>query len=317
MQVTVNPEYVDRFSAALATLHVASEDRLLAAVSGGPDSVALLLLMQAARPGQIVAASVDHQLRPESAQEAAYVQDICQRLDVPHVILTPEEPITGNIQSSARAVRYALLHRAAETHTCAHIATAHHADDQLETILMRLARGSGVDGLSGIRTRNGNIIRPLLGFHKQELIEICGQAGIEPVADPSNENTDYARVAMRQYLAATDHPFRADRAARAASALAEASDALIWMTQKLVHERVTVENGEVSCDASGLPAELRRRLLRHAITLIAPQLEPRGDAIDLVLAKIDAGASAMIGDILCHGGRCWRFTQAPARRTAR
>lgn len=317
MQVTVNPEYLDRFSAALATLHVASEDRLLAAISGGPDSVALLLLMRAARPGQIVAATVDHQLRPESAQEAAYVQDICQGLDVPHVILAPEEAIKGNIQSSARAVRYALLNRAAEKNACAHIATAHHADDQLETLLMRLVRGSGVDGLSGIRARNGNIIRPLLGFHKQELIAICAQAGIEPVADPSNENTDFARVAMRQYLAATDHPFRADRAARTASALAEASDALIWMTQKLVQERVTFENGEVSCDASGLPAELRRRLLLKAITMMAPHLEPRGDAIDLVLAKIDTGASAMIGDTLCQGGPNWRFTQAPARRTAR
>jgi tRNA(Ile)-lysidine synthase len=317
VQVTPNPDFTARFNAALVALNVASEDRILVAVSGGPDSVALLLLAVAVRPRHIIAATVDHQLRPESADEAAYVANICARLGVAHVILTPEYPLEGNVQSSARTARYALLHRAAEKQFCVHIATAHHADDQLETILMRLARGSGVDGLSAIRARNGKIIRPLLGFTKHELVGLCETSAIETVSDPSNDNADFARVAMRQYLASTDHPFKAERATRTTAALAEASDALAWMTDCLVQERVTAKNDEVSCDTSGLPAELKRRLLLRALAMMDPHLEPRGDAIDLVLFKMDSGASAMIGDIVCQGGPYWKFARAPARRSGR
>lgn len=315
MQVAPNPDLTGRFNAALVALNVAPQERILVAVSGGPDSVALLLLSAAARPGQIVAATVDHQLRPESAGEAAYVADICARLGVPHIILTPDEPIVGNLQSSARTARYALLQRAADACACTHIATAHHADDQLETILMRLARGSGVDGLSAIRTRNGRLIRPLLGFTKQELVSLCKSAGIETVSDPSNDNADFARVAMRQYLASADHPFSAERATRTASAIAEASDALAWMTDRLVQERITAQNDEISCDPRGLPAELKRRLLLRALAMMDPLLEPRGDAIGLVLSKIENNASTMIGDIICKGGPHWQFARAPARRT--
>lgn len=315
MQVTVDPVFGDRFNAALVALNVANADRVLVAVSGGPDSMALLLIAQASIPGRVVAATIDHQLRPESADEASYVRGICERLGVSHVVLKPDQPIGGNLQSSARAVRYALLHRAADAHECKHIATAHHADDQLETMLMRLARGSGVDGLSAIRARNGKIIRPLLGFTKQELIAICADAAIETISDPSNENADFDRVAMRQWLAAYEHPIRADRAIRTAHAMAQASDALKWMTEKLAQERVTVNDALISCDASGLPAELRRRLLLHSIALMDPHLQPRGDAIDHVLTQIESGASAMIGDIVCRGGPCWRFSKAPARRT--
>lgn len=315
MQVKLNPDFTGRFNAALVALNVASQNRILVAVSGGPDSVALLLLAAAARPGQVIAATVDHQLRPESAGEATYVADICARLGVPHAILRPDEPIVGNVQSSARSARYALLHRAAEERGCTHIATAHHADDQLETVLMRLARGSGVDGLAAIRTRNGQIIRPLLAFTKQELISICEGAELETVADPSNDNTDFARVAMRQYLASADHPFSAERATRTAAAIAEASDALAWMTDRLVKERITTQNGEISCDARELPAELKRRLLLRALAMMDPILQPRGDAIDLVLSKIENNAPAMIGDITCKGGPLWQFARAPARRT--
>jgi len=315
VQVTINPDFTGRFNTALVALNVASQDPILVAVSGGPDSVALLLLAHAARPGQIIAATVDHQLRPESADEAVYVANICARLGVPHVILKLDDPLEGNIQSSARTARYALLDRAAEKHLCLHIATAHHADDQLETILMRLARGSGVDGLSAIRARNGKLIRPLLGFTKQELVGLCNSAGIETVSDPSNDNADFARVAMRQYLASADHPFRAERATRTAAAIAEASDALAWMTDRLAQERVTTKNDEASCDASDLPAELKRRLLLRALAVMDPFLEPRGDAIDLLLSKMESGASAMIGDIICTGGPLWQFTRAPARRT--
>ena len=313
MQVTLTPVFLDRFRAALGRLDCA-DDRLLCAVSGGPDSLALLLLARHILPGKLVAVTVDHQLRPESADEAQIVAEICRNLAVPHIILTPDEKITGNLQSSARTARYALLERAADAQHCQHIATAHHADDQLETLLMRLARGSGVDGLSGIRARNGRVVRPLLEFTKAELIDICASAGIEAVNDPSNANIDFDRVAMRNWLASTQHPFPATRALRTASALADASDALVWMTNTLAVQRISQENDDIICKASGLPNELKRRLLIRCLKTIDANLAPRGDAIDRLLADLENARTAMIGNIKCLGGTDWQFSKAPPRR---
>jgi tRNA(Ile)-lysidine synthase len=286
----------------------------LCAVSGGPDSLALLLLLRETMPNRVVAATVDHALRPESADEAQYVQRFCKDMHVPHVILSPAEKISGNIQSAARHARYALLAQAAEQHDCQYIATAHHADDQLETVLMRIARGSGVDGLSAIRSTNGKILRPLLGFTKDELISICATAGLNPVVDPSNENTDFERVAMRNWLTNTPHPFRADRTGRTASALADASEALNWMTETLTQERVQRATGAVRCDARDVPREIQRRLLIHCLKLLEPELAPRGDAIDRLLSELSDGRTATMGAVKCEGGDNWRFTMAPPRR---
>lgn len=313
MQITLEPDFLGRFRAALCKLDSA-DDRLLCAVSGGPDSLALLVLAQQVLPGRLVAATIDHQLRAESADEAQIVAEICRNLGVPHFILTPDEKISGNLQSSARAARYALLERAADAQNCQHIATAHHADDQLETLLMRLARGSGVDGLSGIRAHNGRVVRPLLEFTKAELIDICASAGIEWVNDPSNANIDFDRVAMRNWLASTQHPFQASRALRTASALADASDALVWMTDTLAAQRIAQENDVIICTAGDLPSELKRRLLIRCLRTIDVNLAPRGDAIDRLLTELENARTAMIGNIKCVGGADWHFSKAPPRR---
>jgi len=273
-----------------------------------------LLLAQQILPGKLVAATVDHQLRSVSADEAQLVAKICHDLGVPHIILTPEAKIAGNLQSSARAARYALLERAADAQNCQHIGTAHHADDQLETLLMRLARGSGVDGLSGIRARNGRVVRPLLEFTKAELIEICSSVGIQSVNDPSNANIDFDRVAMRRWLASTQHPFPANRALRSASALADASDALAWMTDNLAAQRIRQENDVIICNASDLPSELKRRLLIRCLRAMDANLAPRGEAIDRLLTDLENVRTAMIGNIKCIGGADWEFFKAPPRR---
>ena len=313
MQVTLKPVFLDRFRAALCRLGCA-DDRFLCAVSGGPDSLALLLLAQQILPGKLVAVTIDHQLRSDSANEAEVVAKICRDLGVSHIILTPDEKIVGNLQSSARTARYALLERAADAENCQHIATAHHADDQLETLLMRLARGSGVDGLSGIRARNGRVVRPLLEFTKAELIDICSSGGIEAVNDPSNANIDFDRVAMRRWLASTQHPFPATRALRTTSALADASDALVWMTDTLAAQRIRQENDIIICKASDLPRELKRRLLIRCLRKMDSNLAPRGDAIDRLLTDLENAQASMIGNIKCLGGADWQFSKAPPRR---
>ncbi|HVF37996.1 MAG TPA: tRNA lysidine(34) synthetase TilS, partial [Sphingomicrobium sp.] len=181
--------------------------RVGVAVSGGPDSLALLLLSSAARPGLVEAATVDHGLRAESAGEAAMVAGLCRKLGVPHASLPadwPQSP-TSNLQAEARAMRYRRLAEWAAERGLPYVATAHHADDQAETLLMRLVRGSGVRGLSGSRaarslTDGVTLIRPLLGWRKAELEAIVAAAGIEPVDDPSNRDPRHDRSRFREWL---------------------------------------------------------------------------------------------------------------------
>ncbi len=312
-----------RFVDALAKLTTGAADncRIGLAVSGGPDSMALLLLAHRVIPNRICVATVDHGLRAEALGEAHFVAAICAERGISHRILTPALPITGNIQSSARRARYGLLAQWASALDCAYIATAHHADDQLETILMRLARGSGVDGLSGIRAAvsigNNPIIRPLLGFTKSELVAICNAAGIQPACDPSNTNDAYDRVRMRGWLAAHTHPLDAVAASRSASALSEASAALDWTTQHFAVTRVHSNPPNYTLDPHDLPPELLRRLLLEILQRMEPQHAPRGDTVDRIIGTLIAGDKAMIGNVQCQGGVNWHFSPAPARRSTR
>lgn len=308
----------DRFLTAVSTLTGCAVARDIPhvglAVSGGPDSVALLLLAERSLPGKISVATVDHGLRPDAASEADYVAKLCAARGISHQILRPSNPIAGNLQSAARKARYALLHQWADERRLDWIATAHHADDQLETVLMRLARGSGVSGLSGIRKKNGRIIRPLLQFTKAELIDICAAAGVRAIADPSNDNADFDRVRMRQWLASGGHPLDPIAAVNSAAALAEAAAALDWMAANLAGERMTRTGDAIIIDPADLPAELARRLIVAAAVSLSPGYRPRGPAVSRLHAKLLAGEKAMIGDILCAGGKLWRFRLAPPRQ---
>lgn len=308
-----DPNKVARFEAAVVRL-AGADARILLAVSGGPDSLALLILAHAAMPGQIAAATVDHGLRPEAVAEAEFVANLCTRARLPHTILRPAAPLAGNVQSAARGARYALLEAHADNLGCGWIATAHHGDDQLETLLMRLARGSGIDGLSGIRARNGRVIRPLLDFTKAELEAICADAGLEPVRDPSNDDSDFDRVAMRQWLASADHPLNVEAAARSAAALDEASQALDWMTGQLAADRLALADGEARLDAGDLPPELQRRLVLAALRSVDPQSAPRGEAMDRLLVALRSGQRVSSGNVDCTGGDIWTFRAAPPRR---
>lgn len=313
MQIALTEEAI-RFTRAVEKLGAGS-GRILLAVSGGPDSLAMLLLAHAVMPNRIAVATVDHGLRPEGRAEAEYVGDLCANRNLPHSILTSEQPIVGNIQSSARTARYDLLNHAADQLDCAYIATAHHADDQLETLLMRLARGSGIDGMSGVRPRNGKIIRPLLEFSKLELEEICQFERIGAVRDPSNDDVEFDRVAVRHWLGAAPKLLNVSRANQTASALQDAGAALSWMTDQLAATRINRIANEIQCDASFLPIELQRRLALAALAMIDPDLLPRGETITRLIEDLTAGGTSTVGNILCTGGAIWRFSNAPPRRT--
>ena len=317
MQVNlVEGGLVKRFADAVHKLSTLNNPKLLLAVSGGPDSMALMLLGNAALPDRIAVATVDHQLRATSASEADYVARLCAERSIPHHIMRPAKPITGNLQSEARRARYALLQQTATEVGCDLIATAHHADDQLETLLMRLARGSGVDGLSGIRPSKGNIIRPLLEFSKSELEEICQSADVTPVLDPSNEDTAFDRVAIRAWLSHEPKLLDARRATRTASAMRDAGEALTWMTATLATSRIQRFGDEIQCTVTDLPHELQRRLVLSSLRLLAPELGIRGDSLERLIDNLAGGRTTTVGNILCKGGETWRFTFAPPRQNA-
>lgn len=313
---------VDRFRADLDTL-IPADERVGLAVSGGPDSLALLLLAAAARPGGIEAATVDHGLRPEARDEALTVSETCNRLKVPHAILTATwDGIPDSaIQEQARRKRYRLLSYWAEERRLSGLVTAHHADDQAETFLMRLARGSGVRGLAAMRPRSittgshVRLVRPLLSWRRTELEQICMAVGATPACDPSNEDEQFERVRMRRALAAADWLDPA-AIARSAAHLADADTALDWAVQMEWKCNVHEKHGLIAYRPAKAPSEIRRRIVSKAVRRLATEGEPelRGREIDQLLDVLTAGGAATIRGVRCDGGREWRFTQAPPRR---
>jgi tRNA(Ile)-lysidine synthase len=187
-------------------------EKLGLAVSGGPDSLALMLLAARwRRPGrpELFVYTVDHGLRPEAAVEAAMVVREAGALGLPARSLRweGEKPATG-IQAAARVARYRLMGEAMEKDGVAILATAHHLGDQAETVLMRLAHGSGIDGLRGMDAlslvEGCEVVRPLLSVRPEVLREVVSEAGLAPAYDPSNANEDYERVRWRLMLPALE-----------------------------------------------------------------------------------------------------------------
>ena len=316
--MTPAPEAVKRFAADLDALLPPGE-RIGVAVSGGPDSIALLLLAAAARPGLIEAATVDHGLRAEGCAEAEMVASICEKLNVAHAVLVADwsEPPIANIQAEARMMRYRLLANWAEEQGLPALATAHHADDQAETLLMRLARGAGVRGLGGTRARRQlteqvALVRPLLGWRKAELVALVGDAGIEAVDDPSNRDPRHDRSRIRKALEQSDWADPA-RLAASASALRDADEALDWALAPLITARFRREEAALIIAPFDLPRELKRRLLAAAFAeLGAPA--PRGADLMRALESLDAGRTVTLSGLKLDGGSFWRLAPAPPRR---
>ncbi|WP_093314556.1 tRNA lysidine(34) synthetase TilS [Sphingomonas jatrophae] len=323
---------VERFRAAMRRLVGSDHGPIGIAVSGGADSLALLFLAHAACPGQIHAATVDHGLRAEAQAEARFVASVCEGLSVPHATLTIPAAAAdrlragGNLQATARAWRFRLLCAWCRDNGLAWLATAHHADDQAETLLMRLARGAGLAGLSGVRARREGspaIIRPLLGFTKAELVGFCAAAGITPVADPSNEDPRFDRTHVRILLGSTQwlDPLRL---AAAAHHLAESEVALAWAADRLMEERRRADTESAfGYDLSGLPAELLRRIAARAIahvdaiaTLDPNRPPPRGPELQRLIETVASGQAATLGHTRVHRrGDLWIFAAAPPRRS--
>lgn len=283
------------------------------AVSGGSDSTALLHLMSdwcAPRDISLFVATVDHRLRAESASEARAVRRMCEAIGLPHATLVWEDSNhQGNLQDIARTARYGLLRDWAETLGVEAVATGHTEDDQAETFLMNLARGSGVDGLSGIaqshRLHGVRVVRPLLGHTRSDLRAWLQGRDVGWIEDPSNEDHSYQRVRARSALNALA-PLGLDTATLSATTLRlQAARKALGETASQVAEDVArEENGDLILKRAAFLAlneEMRSRILAAALVWVSSApYRPRAKSLKNTLADIKSHHTATLHGCLIY-----------------
>jgi tRNA(Ile)-lysidine synthase len=301
------------------------------AVSGGGDSMALMWLAaawaaQTQQPPRLTVLTVDHGLRPGSTDEANWVVEQARQLGLAAVVLQwhGDKPTTG-VQARARAARYERLVGWCVAHSAGALVTAHSLDDQAETFVMRLARGSGVDGLAGMRPSREDtitILRPLLGVPGARLRNTLAAAGVSWLEDPSNRDPRYERVRWRKTLAFLEQEGLAPAMiALSARRLERARQALEHATSRLEADAVAHEGKQASfrlAAVQGEPEELMVRLLRRLIVRYGAGGEPPElSALERLSAWISDGVSGgrtLAGCRIMRRKDTVRISREPARR---
>ena len=270
-----------------------SDFRILTGVSGGADSMALAVatLLEAKAAGvEVVAIIIDHQLQENSSQVAASTREKLLGLGFEAVEVVPVDVlVTDGMESSARRARFAAFEAAIAKYHPDYFFLAHTMNDQAESVLLGLARGSGTRSLSGIAQVNGKYIRPLLDLDRQVTELACQENGITPWEDPHNSDLQYARVRVRKQvlplLESTLGPGIMAALARSASILREDADALAMLVGQI---RASFDSSNLDvAELESLPKALRIRLLRLAIyDLGAPEGSLSADHLAPVEALI-------------------------------
>jgi tRNA(Ile)-lysidine synthase len=273
------------------------------AVSGGPDSMALMHLaarwlnLKGRTPASIAVLTVDHGLRPEAAEEAAFVATRAAGLGFAHATLAwaGQKPKTG-IQAAAREARYGLMTAYCREHGIGCLVTAHTEDDQAETFLMRLRRGSGLDGLAAmaaVSERGGvTIVRPLLGLSKARLTAYLRSLGVPFASDPSNSNASFERVRLRHAMKALAAAGIARPAlALSASRLGRGREALAGAAEEFLQRHFRVTNlGQAQIGLEPfleLAPEIALRVLSRALALAGGKEEaPRMTKVERLLNEL-------------------------------
>jgi tRNA(Ile)-lysidine synthase len=289
---------------------------IVLAVSGGPDSIALMWLAARwrrtlARGPRLIAVTVDHGLRAEAAREAREVKRLARALDLPHRTMrwTGAKPGTG-LPAAARGARYRLLAQAARASGATHILTAHTRDDQAETLLMRLVRGSGIAGLAAmarVTEREGVLLaRPFLNVSKSQLVATLTRAKVGFADDPTNRDTHFTRPRIRAVmpvLAAEGGDAR--NLARLASRLARANAAVEVLVDGAERYLALRDRG---ASASGIeakifdantfaamPEEIRLRLLLRAIDRFGHEGPAELGKVEALLSALDQAVAESVG----------------------
>jgi tRNA(Ile)-lysidine synthase len=331
------PQPVSVTEAKTLFADLSAEPALIIAVSGGPDSMALLALAARWRAGlkrgpTLVAVTIDHGLRPESAREANAVKRQARDLGVAHRTLrwTGAKPRTG-LQEAAREARYRLLSAEAMRAGAAKVLTAHTLDDQAETILLRLARGSGLSGLAAMARESDMfhtcVVRPLLDLPKVRLIATLGQLGIVYADDPSNRDPRFTRSRLRglmpalaaEGLTAERLALLARRVRRSETALqaavSQAADLLAWSPAA---DGRQIEFG--SAEFRALPEEVALRLLARAIAQVGEGGPVELGKLERLLAELQSGAGpapirrTLAGAVVALNAKRLVVERAPPRR---
>jgi tRNA(Ile)-lysidine synthase len=264
--------------AVLDDLGPAADDGalVLVALSGGPDSLALAAALAFEAPRADLRAGaviVDHGLQPGSADVAARAARQAEQLGLSPVrVLRVDVGAPGGPEAAARAARYAALEAAASELGAAAVLLAHTLDDQAETVLLGLARGSGAASLQGMAAQRGLYRRPLLGIRRTTTVQACADAGLEPWTDPQNSDPAFTRVRVRQtvlpLLERELGPGVAEALARTAEQLREDAEALDSFADELAEDLAEHAEAGISLDVPALaanPPALRQRLIRLAV----------------------------------------------------
>src|SRR5262245_1392028 len=299
----LRPGAFDRLMQAMGPFE--ARPRLAVAGSGGSDSMALTLLAAGwarRRGGEIVGITVDHGLRPEAAAEARQVGRWLRARGIAHRTLRWRPAATdrhGGLQATARAARYGLLSAWCRRHGVLHLALAHQQEDQAETLLLRLARGSGLDGLAAIAPvaeRAGvRLIRPLLPIARARLRATLAEARQPWIDDPSNEDPVYARIRMRRLLPAlAAEGLDAARLAATAAHLGRARAAIDDAVAELLARAAAIfPAGYVRLDADALktaPAEVSLRALARCLLPVGGrEYIPRLERLERLHARMRSG----------------------------
>ncbi len=296
-------ERVWAFSERYALL--ARDMSVVVAVSGGPDSLCLLHLLYRLTPRLNLrprVAHLDHQLRPESADDARFVAQIAAAWGLPTKI--GQEDVAAlarssrtSLETAGRTARYRFLVATARETGAQVIAVGHTADDQAETVLLRLLRGAGPSGLAGMRPKRLEagipIIRPLLETMRTEVEAYCAQQGLTPRYDRSNEAPIFLRNRVRGYilpLLKTYNPSIVAALGRTARVCAEEDDLLNGLVEQHWPTLAAVDEAGVMLDRQGfqsLHRALQRRMVRKSVQLLDPNVELQAKHLDLALTAIE------------------------------
>lgn len=291
------------------------------AVSGGSDSTALLLLLSDIFGADALrAVTVDHGLRSEAADEARAVSRLCAARDIPHDTLRWEGWTgQGNLQDQARRARYGLLTDWAAGQGVAAVALGHTQDDNAETFVMGLARGAGLDGLTGMRPgfrRDGvTFLRPLLGTRREALREYLRGQDVGWCDDPSNEDPAYDRVRVRRALATLEElGIGAAHLSRSIANLRDTRAALARTLADWARVHVAQDRGDLLIDAGGLgglPPDMARRLLNAALRWVSgADYPPRAESVMQIVTSPSVDRT-LHGCLLRGDGARLRISREP------
>jgi tRNA(Ile)-lysidine synthase len=315
---------------------------LVLAVSGGPDSTALMVLAARWRKSlkvkpKLIAVTIDHGLRAESKREAAAVGRLTRKLGLAHRILrwAGKKPKTG-LQEAARAARYRLLANVAHQAKASHILTAHTLDDQAETVLIRMSRGSGVKGLAAMARQSRLdgliLLRPFLGIEKARLVATLRAAKINYAEDPSNRDPRFTRARLRGLMPALAREGLDARRLSLLAARLRRADRAIEATVDRAETELALPSaapGAIVFDAkaySHLPAEIALRLIGRAVAKVGDEGPVELGKLEALKASLDAAQNAgqkagnarfrrsLAGALVTLAGRQITVERAPPRR---